>query len=243
MRTLAVIPARGGSKRLPNKNLRPLLGKPLIAYMIESALVVSGIDRLVVSTEDVEIAEVAEQNGAEVPCLRPRELADDSTPTLPVLEHMVDFLEKEDAFEPECIVTLQATSPLCQPRHIQEALELFERDPEADSLLSVIDISRIPPVFYRWTKTKRMKYCLGGYLERWQDALEEQQSGPSDIVARNSAIYIIQRDKLGKFGSSVVGGRILGYLMEPEYSVDIDDEFDFLLAELLLKKMSVSRAF
>ena len=135
LEVLAIIPARGGSKGIPRKNIRELAGKPLIAYTIEAALSSRVIDKVVVSTEDREIAALVREYGIEV-INRPQELATDTAATEPVLEHAIQFLEKQENYRPDIIVLLQATSPLRQSRHIQEAMGEFLNS-NCDSLLSV----------------------------------------------------------------------------------------------------------
>ena len=137
---LAIIPARGGSKGIPKKNIKSLLGKPLIQYTIESALKSKYLDKIVVSTDDKKIADISEKLGAEIPCLRPKKLARDNTLILPVLQHMVNFLKKKENYNPFAIVLLQPTSPLRTVRHIDEAIELFLKKPKADSLVSVMQV-------------------------------------------------------------------------------------------------------
>jgi CMP-N-acetylneuraminic acid synthetase len=232
VKNLAIIPARGGSKRVPQKNIRMLHGKPLIAYTIESALAACSIDRLVVSTEDQTIAEIAKKAGAEVPCMRPPELATDEALGVDVLRHMVRFLEESESFYPDFVLTLQPTSPLRQPRHIDEAVELFRSDPGADSLVSVVDMRGFAHTYLPYCvmsygpDRKHLQYFLDERTR--QDCIRRHET----IYARNSAIYITRRSRLDEYA---YGGTILGYIMEPEYSIDIDTEYDFLLAALLMK--------
>jgi len=120
MNTVAIIPARGGSKGIPRKNIKELCEKPLITYIIETALRVEELDRVIVSTEDKEIAEVAKKCGAEVPFMRPEELARDETPTLPVLQHAVKYLEEKENYKPDIVVLLYATSPLLKHERVSE---------------------------------------------------------------------------------------------------------------------------
>ena len=136
-RYLAVIPARGGSKGVPRKNLRPIGGKPLVAWSIEQALAVPAIRHVVVSTDDAEIAEVARRHGAEVPFMRPGHLAEDRTPTEPVIEHALAwYAERGEA--PDAIVLLQPTSPRRRAGTLQRALDQFERE-GADALVGVCE--------------------------------------------------------------------------------------------------------
>jgi len=121
---VAIIPARGGSKVIPRKNVKDLAGKPMIAYIIESALKVKGLDRVIVSTEDKEIAEVAKKYGASVPFIRPAELAGDDVLTLPVLLHAIEYLDKEENYKPDYVLLIYPTSPLLNYQRMQEAIDL-----------------------------------------------------------------------------------------------------------------------
>jgi CMP-N-acetylneuraminic acid synthetase len=123
LNAIAIIPARGGSKTIPRKNIKNFAGRPLISHIIETALKVNELDRVIVSTEDKEIAEIAKKFGAEVPFLRPNELAQDQTPTLPVLIHAVNYLEEEEGYTPHLVVLVYATSPLLKPESIATAIQ------------------------------------------------------------------------------------------------------------------------
>ena len=125
---LAVITARGGSKSIPNKNLLPIGGKPLIHYSIEAGLQSRHVDRVVVSTDDDKIATVSRSAGADVPFMRPAEIAQDSTPTLPVLQHCVAELRRTESYKPDGVLLLQPTSPLRTSTHIDAAIEIFASD-------------------------------------------------------------------------------------------------------------------
>ena len=222
MRFLGVIPARGGSKGVPGKNIRPLAGKPLIAWTIEAARDSGVLDRLVVSTDDDVIAAVARQFGAEVR-MRPAALAQDNTPTRPVLEHAARELEGEgDAFD--AVVTLQPTSPLRLPRHISEACAQFAADPKADSLVSCV---AVPHIF---NPVSVMKRTADGYLENFLggDAITRRQDKPQAFARNGAAVYVTRRSRIGDF---VFGGKLLCYLMDEEHSLDIDTLDDFAAAE------------
>lgn len=224
-RFLAIIPARGGSKGVPRKNIRLLAGKPLIAYAIEGALGVRAIDRCIVSTEDDEIARISVAAGAEV-VSRPSDLARDDTPTLPVLQHVVRHLAENDGYACDAVITLQATSPLRTPRHIAEAIACFDSDPDADSLVSCIDV---PHIFHPRSVMIREGRYLRPFLE---GPLVSRRQAKETILARNgAAIYITRTRRLAEF---IFGGRLLPYMMSPEDSIDIDTEADFLAAERAL---------
>ena len=226
MRILAIIPARGGSKAIPRKNIRDLAGLPLIAYSIKAGQSAASVDRLVVSTEDDEIAAVARDYGAEV-VERPTSLAQDETPTRPVLEHAVERLA-ESGYRPDAVLTLQPTSPLRTAQHIDEAVALFEADPDADSLVSCV---RVPHCFHpNSVMTRAADGSLHPLLP--EPAITRRQE-KGDLYARNgAAIYITRIDRVGDF---VFGGRLLSYEMAMEDSIDIDEEDDFRLAEWRLK--------
>lgn len=226
MRILAVVPARGGSKGIPRKNIRDLAGLPLIAYSIKAGQAASTVDRLVVSTEDDEISAVSCGYGAEV-VRRPEALAQDDTPTRPVIAHAVGRLA-EEGYHPDAVLTLQPTSPLRTARHIDEAAAMFEADPSADSLVSCV---RVPHIFHPGSVMKctedgsLVPYLPGPGITR------RQEKGP--VYARNgAAIYITSINRLEDF---IFGGRLLCYEMPIQESIDIDDEDDWLCAERRLK--------
>ena len=219
MKIVGIIPARCGSKGIPKKNIKPLNGKPLIAYTIESALA-SNLDRVVVSTDCEEIAKVSKEYGAEV-MLRPAHLAEDKTPTLPVLQDVVTRLEEEF----DAVMTLQPTSPLRTSKHINEAIELFESDKEADSLVSVVEVP------HNYLPEKLMSYD-GKYLIGNSEPKRRQEV--STMYARNgAAIYITKTEKLSEH---IFGGKILPYFMSKANSFDIDDIEDWEVVECLIKK-------
>lgn len=135
--TLAIIPARGGSKSIPGKNIKTFAGYPLIAFSIAAGLAAESVTRVIVSTDDEEIADIAREYGAEVPFLRPEELSRDETPDLPVFLHALEWLQSNEEYQPQIIVQLRPTSPLRRKEHIDQAvLKLLER-PDADSIRTV----------------------------------------------------------------------------------------------------------
>ena len=221
MKTLGIIPARGGSKGIPKKNIKLLNGKPVIAYTLEAALS-STIDRVVVSTDCQEIAQVAKQFGVEV-IIRPSELAKDSTPTLPVLQHIVNNINKTF----DAVVTLQPTSPLRVAKHINEAIELFKNDDMADSLVSVIEV----PHNYMPEKLMDIK---GKYLVGNSEAKRRQEINRA--YARNgAAIYITKASRLDKY---IFGGNILPYFMSKINSIDVDDLEDWEIVNRIIRDKS-----
>jgi CMP-N-acetylneuraminic acid synthetase len=226
MRLLAIIPARGGSKGIPRKNIRPLCGRPLIAWSIDAALGSRAVDRTIVSTDDDEIAGISRGLGAEVR-MRPAALAQDDTPTRAVLAHVVAELAS-DSYAPDAVLTLQPTSPLRIARHIDEAAALFASDPTADSLVSCIEV---PHVFHPMSVMRRN---ADGYLEPFLPAPQPHRRQDKEAVfARNgAAIYITRTPRLSDY---VFGGRLVAYPMDADSSVDIDTLDDLRAAERLLQ--------
>jgi len=218
MKTIGIIPARGGSKGILNKNVKSLVGKPLIYYTIRAALD-SNLDRVVVSTEDKQIKKTSLNYGVEV-IDRPIELAQDSTPTLPVIQYTLQHLENSY----DAVMILQPTSPLRNHRHINEAVSLFENDMKADSLVSVV---KVP---HNFSPDKVMTFD-GNYLQGNLDITRRQQM--KLYFARNgAAIYLTRFSKIHEY---IFGGNILPYFMNKNESIDIDDDDDFALTELLMR--------
>jgi N-acylneuraminate cytidylyltransferase len=220
---LAIIPARGGSKGIPRKNIRFLAGKPLIAYSIGAALKSKYIDRVVVSTEDEEIAEISKRYGAKV-IERPEELATDTAPTEPVLEHVVKWLKEYEGYKTEIIVLLQPTSPLRNSKYIDEALDIFLSS-DYDSLLSVC-----PSHVFIWKMSENSAYPIN---YDFKNRPRRQDKEPN--YKENGAIYVTEYKNLMK-NHNILGGEIGLYIMLEEYSIEIDTEFDFWLCEQIINR-------
>jgi len=227
---LALIPARGGSKGLPRKNIKPLLGKPLIAWTIEQAKNSKYIDRIVVSTDDEEIAEISRKYGAEVPFLRPKELARDDSPTIDAIMHAINWFEERGEFF-DILVLLQPTSPLRTTEDIDNAIKLFLNDKEALSLVSVKENEHSP----FWSLKIEDKFLNPLFGEEYFK--KRRQELPKSYMP-NGAIFISYIDILKKY-KTFYTPKTIAYVMSPERSVDIDNEFDFLLAEFILKNKKV----
>lgn len=217
MRSIGVIPARSGSKGIPDKNIKLMAGKPLIAYTIEAALE-SNIDKVVVSTNSEVIARISQKFGAEV-IMRPEELACDDSPTIDSLHHVINSLKEVY----DLVFTLQPTSPLRKCIHINESLTLFAES-DADSLVSVVEVP------HNYLPQKLMNYD-GLYLQG--DLKIKPRQSMSTLYARNgAAIYISNIERLKE---QVLFGKIIPYFMTKHESIDIDDMEDWIIAEALLK--------
>ncbi len=225
---IAVVPARGGSKGVPRKNLREVGGVPLVGHAVRAGHGAAQLAACLVSTDDAEIAEVARAHGGQVPFMRPAELALDATPTAPVLRHAVEWYEKENGCEVSAVVTLQPTTPLRTSEDVDRAVELFlSGQPEADSLISVCNAGGHHPL--------TLYFAADGYLDPVLKGLNpttRRQDFPP-VYWRNGAIYITRRDLL--FAQArVVSDRPLAYPMPMLRSANIDEPFDLELAELMI---------
>lgn len=225
---LSIIPARGGSRRLPGKNLLPVAGKPLLVHTVEHALEAARVDRVVVSTDDPAIAGTARRAGAEV-VDRPAELAGDDSPSEAALLHVLDVLEAREGYRPELVVFLQATAPVRTAADVDRAVDRL-RDEGADSLLSVVESRRFlwrleggHPAPFNYDPRER---------PRTQDRRPEYHE--------NGSIYVMKTAVLRETGNRL-GGRITLHPMAEECFVDVDGPLDLALAEAVLRWRSDGR--
>jgi CMP-N-acetylneuraminic acid synthetase len=235
---LGIIPVRGGSKSIPRKNIKEFFGKPLMVWTIETAKNSGVLDRLIVSTDDEEIAEVAKKYGVEVPFMRPAELAQDTTPTLPVLQHAVQWLKDKENYWPDFVLLLEVVSPTKRPYHIQEAVKILTEDEKADSLITVTEAAA------QYNPHWLMQPDEEGYVklftsEDLKDIIPRRQLLPK-VYAKNGAFYLFKTDCLFRNPPSLFGDRAKLYIMSSEYNIDIDTPEDWPLAEerfkLILEK-------
>lgn len=229
-RVLGVITARGGSRGIPRKNLVDVAGKPLIAHSIDAALGSRLLDRVILSTDDEEIAGVGRRHGVDVPFLRPAHLAADGTPSVPVLLHALAHLESVDGYRPAAVMLLQPTSPLRTSAHIDEAIELF-REQGADSVVSVSEPLEHPCEMVQVSEG-RMTFALPGV----EGAAGRQQY--PEFFFLNGAILLVTREVLAR-AEHPWGGKIVAFPMSPLDSIDIDSTAHLTLADLLLRQRSV----
>ncbi|MGH8704618.1 MAG: cytidylyltransferase domain-containing protein [Burkholderiales bacterium] len=227
MRCIGLIPARGGSKGIPGKNIAPCAGKPLLAWTCEAALASRKLGRTILSTDSEEIAAVGRRCGVEVPFKRPAHLAADDTPALEVMRHALDWLEGSGD-KPDALVLLQPTSPLRTARHIDEAVQRFVRE-NASTVVSVMEVPhRFHPLsVMREDEGSLMAYQGGRTVTRRQDLPKAwARNGPAVLVVAAAAL---RRGEL-------YGAHTCGYPMAAEDSLDVDTPFDLELAALLLER-------
>lgn len=220
---LAIIPARGGSKRLPRKNVLDLAGKPLIAWSIEAGLKSKYIDKVIVTSDDDEILSISQQYGA-IAIKRPDELASDTATTFDAIKHTIDNIERYDY-----IVLLQPTSPLRNDKHIDEAIELLETK-NTDAVIGVCEMDHSP----LWSNVLPQNGSMSNFLR--EEVLNKRSQDLEKYYRINGAIYICKTERLLKEKSFFLKDNIFAYKMDRKSSVDIDEEIDFYIAEAVIEK-------
>ena len=230
MRILTIIPARGGSKGIKLKNLVKINGKPLVAYSIEHSLASKLINRTIVSTDNEEIAKVSEEFGAEIPIFRTKELAGDHILDLPVFEHMLTYLKKEENYEPEIVVHLRPTSPYREPKWIDSVINLLIENVSADSVRSVSEPSQHP---YRVFEIKN-KYLHPLMNERHPEPYLLRRQDLPKMYYYNCVIDVTKPNTIFN-KKSMTGDKMLPYIMRSEDSIDIDTPMDLEFAKFFLK--------
>lgn len=229
MRILCIIPVRGGSKGVPRKNVRKVAGRPLVVWTIEQALAATANLDVLVSTDDPEIARVARDAGADVPFLRPAELAQDETPTEPVVQHAIDFRTAQ-GLRPDAVMLLQATSPIRQPDTLDRAVNQFVES-GVDSMVGVVPVA---PFIWELTDPPRAAYRVEARPRR-------QDMGPTDKRYRETGSLYVTRPEIYEQHDNRLGGNIGLFIMAEEEGVDIDTLQDLELAERYLLKQAEER--
>jgi CMP-N,N'-diacetyllegionaminic acid synthase len=230
---LGVITARGGSKGIPGKNLKPLVGRPLIDYTVEAARASDVFDRVIVSTDDAEIASHARTRGCDVPFLRPAELAGDDTPHLPVMQHAVDWLAEHQAYRPDAVVILQPTSPLRRAEDVREAVHLLEQS-DADSVVSVTEVPAHMNPMRMLRVDNRGRATLFVTGEPVRRRINRRQDMPPAWVM-NGAVYAFRARVLYADEPSLYGTSTLAMPMPEPFGLSIDTPEDWSEAEKVIR--------
>lgn len=234
-KVLTIIPARGGSKGIPRKNIIKLNNYPLISYSIEASLSAKLVTRTIVSTDDEEISAVSRKYGAEVPFLRPPEFARDNTPDLPVFKHALNWLKENEGYVPDYIVQLRPTSPLRPVNCVDEAVQLLFDNPDADSVRSVMVAGQNPYKMWKINEKFMAPILKSEFKEpynmpRQKLPITYWQTGHIDVF----------RYKTVEEQNSLTGRNILSYEINPRYSIDIDTMEDLDLTKWKLKSQKLS---
>ncbi len=221
---LAIIPARGGSKGLPGKNIRMLNGKPLIAYTIEAAILSNVFDEVIVNTDCLEIAKIAERYGANIPFIRPSELATDKATSIDMINHTIEWFEnKKDVYNN--IALLQPTSPLRNEVHIREAFKIFQ-DKNVKSLISFVKEQH--PIY--WNKRINEKGLVESLFNEIQSLSRQNYI---ETYVPNGAIYMFKSNILAS--NSLYTDNTYGYIMDFRSSIDIDTKEDFDYCDYIMR--------
>ena len=235
MNILAVIQARGGSKSVPGKNIRELGGKPLIAWTILAAKASKKVTRVVVNTDDPEIAAVAKQFGAEVPFLRPAEFATDKAPSLPMYEHALAWFAEHENYRPDAIGQLKPTNPLRTAGHIDAAIDLFLAAPPCDSVISVSPVHDHPYKIWKVGADGFMEPFLPESFTGIKDAPRMRRQDLPPAFRHNGAVNVIVPITILE-QHSMNGRRVKAYVMAgADDSLNIDTIRDFAVAEFILR--------
>jgi len=236
---LGVVQARSGSKGVPGKNIRPLLGKPLMAWMIESARRSKRIDRLILSTDSPEYAEIGRSFGAEVPFLRPKELATDSATDLQVMTHALTWLKEKEGYDPEVAVRLQPTNPTFPTELIDEGIARLLAQPDADSLRPVASSPKHPFKMWRWAGAEWIQPFIPAEQTGFAEPFNLGRNLLPPVLVQVGAMEAVRTPVILR-RQRMAGTKVLGLLVEnPLWTVNIDTELDFLLAEAALARLLV----
>lgn len=234
MKIIGIIPARGGSKKIPNKNVKKFSGKPLIAWTILCALK-SNVDRVIVSTDDKKIASIAKKYGAEV-IIRPAELATDTIGIEPTLKHVYEYLLENEKYKADGIALLMPTSPARQTFHINEAVDIFKKT-GADSVLGVNETPANHTPYWTLVRSPKGKVSLWGNISL-KNILTRRQDFPQKCYARNDLIYVLKpRNLYDPKKPNIYGNKVELYETSPLYEIDINTPEEWADAEFKIKRL------
>ena len=234
MNIIAIIPARGGSKGAPKKNIRNFCGKPLIAWAIETALKSPLISRTIVSTDDPKIAKVAKKYGAEVPFSRPKELATSTIGIEPTLRHAYEWLLQNEGYKADGLVLLMATNPLRQPFHIDEAIKIF-KNKKADSVVAVNETPANHTPYWALVQTDSGVSLFDG--TDLKNILTRRQDFPQKCYSRNDLIYILKPKNLYEKKPNLYGKKVELYITSSICEADINTPEEWLVTEMKFKRL------
>jgi len=226
---MALIPARGGSKGLVGKNMRPVAGKPLIYHTFKAAKDSGVFDRIIVSTDDGNIARFARKSGVEVPFMRPKNIAGDKSPMIDSVRHALRWMEEKEEFVPSYVMLLQPTSPLRSAIDIRNVVAML-RKKKVTAVVSVTPVKHHP----YWTKRIGSSGRMENFIKSKKSGARRQDL-PA-VFALNGALYLVKTSVLLKTGSWMPRGAV-AYVMPPERSVDIDSEWDLMVADLFMRRI------
>ena len=226
MNYIALICARGGSKGLPGKNIRPLNGNPLIGWSIKIAKEIERVSRVIVSTDSKEIAKIALEYGAEVPFMRPENLALDNSPEWSVWRHAINYLENQQSEKIDALVVLPVTAPLRSIRDVNKCIDLFEKG-GTDSVITVSESNRNP--YFNMTSNDSKGYS--SLVIQSDKGITRRQDAP-EVFDMATVAYVVDTNFIKEF-NGIFEGRVKNVVIPRERAVDIDNMIDFKIAECL----------
>ncbi len=232
---MAIIPARGGSKGLPRKNIKPLRDVPLLAYSIAAATQAQTVERVIVSTDDEEIAQIAREWGAEVPFLRPAHLASDTALDLGVFQHALDWLAEHEGYTPEFVVQLRPTTPLRPPDCVDGAVRLLQTHPDADSVRGVVPSRQSPYKMWRIPQPDAPMQPL--LTDEFEEPYNMPRQALPQIYWQTGHVDVIRAATLR--ADSMTGARVYPYVLDARYTLDIDSPLDWERAEWMLDRLAL----
>ena len=242
MKIIGIIPARGGSERVPNKNLKNFCGKPLIAWSILVAKKSKYLDRVIVSTDNLTIAKIAKKYGAETPFMRPIEFATSTIGIEPTLKHTYEWLLKKEGYKADAIALLLPTSPLRQTFHINDAVEIFKKN-KVDSVVTVNETPANHTPYWTLIKSPQGKVTLWGGVSL-KNIITRRQDFPQKCYARNDLVYVLKPKNLFENKPSLYGNKVeLSVTANPAlYEADINTPDEWIDAEIKFKKLLKKKA-
>jgi CMP-N-acetylneuraminic acid synthetase len=233
---LVLIPARGGSKSIPRKNIRPFAGFPLIAYSIAAGLAAETVSRVIVSSDDPEILAVARRFGAETPFQRPEEYSQDQTPDLPVFKHALDWLEQNESYRPEIVIQLRPTSPFRRVEHIDQAVYRLLERPDADAIRTVCIPFQNPFKMWRMGSNGLLRPLLE---TEFSEPYNMPRQALPEVYWQTGYVDAAWTDTI-QDQNSMTGRNILPLVIDPSEWIDIDSPDDWRRAERLLESGEIT---
>lgn len=234
MNILAIIQARGGSKGIPGKNIKPLLGKPLIAWTIEAAKKSKLVTRVIVSTDDEKIAAIARAAGAEVPFVRPAELAADQAKSIGLLQHALRWLKENENYRADAVVQLKPTNPLRTADHIDQCVREFLKDPGLDAVITIVKVPIHPLKMWRLDDNDYLTPFVPEAVFGIKESAKAPRQTLPEAFGNNSCVHVINPKTILEKNSSI-GTKVKGVVLTREESINIDEPLDFQIAALVLK--------
>lgn len=235
LKIMGIIGIRSGSKGLPNKNIKKLLDKPLIGWILECANQSKYINRVIVSTDSEDYAEVANKYGAETPYLRPNDLSSDFSPEIDFVKHMINWLKEEEGYQPDIIVRMLATSPLQKSEDIDSAIEVLLEDKKADSSVIISEMRQHPFKALKIIDDEQNGTKLVSYFGNSGREVTPIARQNYETAYVRSNVIVCRKSTIEKT-DSLTGDHVKYHIIPQEESIDIDGEIDFIIAEELLKQ-------